>query len=88
MGEGFQGHSNHSLQRFELEKKKKKKKKKKKQKKKKVPEVETQKKIQTPEHTYKRFPFMVSLVDNELSSKYCCIGLITMTNSIFTYHRH
>ncbi len=32
--------------------------------------------------------FVVSLVDNEFSSKYCCVGLITVANSVLTYHRH
>ncbi len=36
----------------------------------------------TTEHTYARLTFVVSLVDNEFSSKYCCVGLITVTNSV------
>ncbi len=42
----------------------------------------------TTEHTYTRLTFVVSLVDNEFSSKYCCVGLITVTNSVLTYHKH
>ncbi len=42
----------------------------------------------TTGHTYARLTFVVSLVVNEFSSQYCCVGLITMTNSILTYHRH
>ena len=34
----------------------------------------------TSEHTYTRLIFIVSLVDNEFSSKYCYAGLITVTN--------
>ncbi len=40
----------------------------------------------TTEHTYARLTYVVSLVDNEFSSKYCCVGLITVTNSVLTYH--
>ncbi len=42
----------------------------------------------TTEHTYARLTFVVRLVDNEFSSKYCCVGLITAINSVLTYHRH
>ncbi len=44
--------------------------------------------IHTTEHTYARLTYVVSLVDNEFSSKYCCVGLITVTNSVLTYHHH
>ncbi len=37
---------------------------------------------------YTRLTFAVSLVDNALSSKYCCVRLITMPKSALTYHRH
>ncbi len=36
------------------------------------------------EHTYARLTFVVSLEDNEFLNKYCCVGLITMTNSVLT----
>ncbi len=42
----------------------------------------------TTEHTYTRLIFVVSLVENEFSSKYCCVVLITVTNSVLTYHHH
>ncbi len=42
----------------------------------------------TTEHSYARLTFVVSLVDNQFSSKYCCVGLITVTNSVLTYHHH
>ncbi len=38
----------------------------------------------TSEHIYSRLTFVVTLVDNEFSSKYCCVGLTTMTNSILS----
>ena len=44
--------------------------------------------LHTTEHTYARLTFVVSLVDNEFSSKCCCVGLITTTNSLLSYHRH
>ncbi len=50
--------------------------------------VVTHNTFHTTEHTYARLTFVVSLVDNEFSSKYYCVGLITVTNSILTYHRH
>ncbi len=44
--------------------------------------------IHTTGHTYTRLTFVVSLVNNEFSSKYYCVGLITVTNSTLNYHRH
>ncbi len=76
---GIQCHSNHSPQLFEL----------KKQQQKTSLVAVTHNTVTQPDiYTYTRLTFVVSLVDNEYSSKYCCVGLIAMTNNALTNHCH
>ncbi len=70
-GKGIQSHSNHSPQLLELKKKKQ--------------QIKSRylnflfdsncntQNFHTTGHTYARLIFMVTLVDNEFSSKYCCV---------------